>query len=778
MNSHTTDAMPTAGPADGVVKDPVCGMTVKLNAGKPSLVYKGTEYHFCGPKCRTRFDADPVFYLSGNSKRKKKAAPKASRYTCPMDPEIIQDGPGTCPICGMALEPMDGPVDGPNPELVDFTRRFKVSVAAAIPLLVLSMGPMLGLPIHQWLGERIPVFLEFLLATPVVLWAAQPFFHRGWVSVKTWHLNMWTLIMLGVAAAFGYSVIATFLPDLFPEGLQAHGGIPVYFEASVVVIALVFLGQILELRARERTGDALKALINLAPKKALRINDDGSEYEVPLENILEGDRLRVRPGESVAVDGEILDGQSSIDESMVTGESIPVEKAPGDLVTGGTINGNGGFVMEARKVGEDTMLSQIVKMVASAQRSRAPIQSLADTVSGYFVPAVVSIAVLSFIAWMIFAPDQNFIYAIISAVSVLVIACPCALGLATPVSVIAAAGRGAQAGVLIRNAAALERLAGADTLVIDKTGTLTEGRPVLQRVEATGIHGNEHVLRLAASLEKGSGHPLAAAILKGAEAQGLALPEAKDFASVTGKGVKAVIDRQKVSMGNAAMMEAEGIDPALLENRAGALRAEGMTVMFVGVDGAPAGLVAVMDPIKPSAREAIAALHAAGLSVIMATGDNIETARAVASSLGIDEVKAGLLPEGKKALVDQLRSEGKSVVMAGDGVNDAPALAASDAGIAMGTGADVAIESAGITLVKGDLAGVVRARKLATATLRNIKQNLFSAFIYNAVGVPIAAGVLYPITGTLLSPMLAAAAMSLSSVSVIANALRLRHVRL
>ncbi len=779
MSTNSQTASADGGAPVPTAIDPVCGMTVKLNAGKPKLVYKGTEYHFCNPKCLTRFDADPYFYLSGNSKRRKKAAPKVARYTCPMDPEIVQDGPGTCPICGMALEPMDGQADGPNPELVDFTRRFWVSVAAAVPLLILSMGPMLGLPIRDWIGERISVFLEMILAAPVVLWAAQPFFHRGWVSVKTWHLNMWTLIMLGVSAAFGYSVVAAFFPGILPHDIAGHGGgVPVYFEASVVIIALVFLGQILELRAREKTGDALKALVNLAPKKALRLNADGSEYEVPLENILVGDHIRVRPGESVAVDGQVTEGRSSVDESMITGESIPVEKNPGDTVTGGTINGNGGLIIEATKVGDDTMLAQIVKLVTSAQRSRAPIQSLADRVAGWFVPAVVGVALLSFIVWLIFAPEQSFIYAIVAAVSVLMIACPCALGLATPVSVIAATGRGAQAGVLIRNAAALERLAAADVLVIDKTGTITEGKPVLSGLAAFEGFSEDEVLALAASLEKGSGHPLAAAILKGAEERGAPLHEVDNFESVTGKGVQGMIEGRRVALGNAAMMCHIDLGISDLKADADRLAAEGATVMYLAIDGKPAGLIAAADPVKATAKAAVAALKEAGLRVIMATGDQEASARAVAARVGIDEFRAGLLPEGKKSLVDGLQAEGRSVAMAGDGVNDAPALAAADTGIAMGTGADVAIESAGITLVRGDLQGVVKARHLADATIRNIKQNLFFAFIYNVVGVPVAAGVLYPITGSMLSPMLAAAAMSLSSVSVISNALRLRQLKL
>ncbi|WP_193177343.1 heavy metal translocating P-type ATPase [Oricola nitratireducens] len=768
-----------AAPAGETAIDPVCGMTVKLGIGKPSLTYKGTEYHFCNPKCHDRFEADPYFYLSGNNRKKKKAAPKNALYTCPMDPEIVQEGPGTCPICGMALEPMSGVSDEPNHELIDFTRRLWVSAGAAIPLLILTMGPMIGLPVREWIGERIAVYLEFLLATPVVLWAARPFFHRGWTSLKTRNFNMWTLIMLGVAAAYAYSVVGTFMPELFPARMLMEGGhVPVYFEASVVIIALVFVGQVLELRARERTGDAIKALLDLAPKTARRITPDGDEYDVPLENIIEGDLMRVRPGESVPVDAVVREGHSSVDESMLTGEPLPVEKEEGDNVTGGTLNKNGTLVIEAAKVGEDTMLAHIVEMVAAAQRSRAPIQGLADRVASYFVPTVVAVAIIAFISWMVWGPQPAFVFAIVSAVSVLIIACPCALGLATPMSIMTATGRGAQAGVLVKEAGALERMAKVDTVVVDKTGTLTEGRPKLTDVVALGDASEDDVLAFAAALEKGSEHPLAEAIVAGAEERGIKLEAASGFEAVTGRGVKGTVGGKAVALGNGAMMQAEEIEAGAATERADALRTEGKTAMFVAVDGAVAGIVAVADPVKETTADAIRALHDAGLRIIMATGDNERTAKAVAAHLGIDEVRAGVLPEDKKALVDALHARGARVAMAGDGVNDAPALAAADVGIAMGTGADVAVESAGITLLKGDLQGIVKARKLAQSTLANIKQNLFFAFAYNSIGVPVAAGILYPLTGTLLSPMIAAVAMSLSSVSVISNALRLRSLKL
>jgi Cu+-exporting ATPase len=765
------DAVPTA-------IDPVCGMTVKLNAGKPSLKYKGEELHFCNPKCHDRFEADPWFYLSGNNKKKKKQVPEKALYTCPMDPEIVQEGPGTCPICGMALEPMSGTSDEPNHELIDFTRRLWVSAGAAIPLLILTMGPMIGLPVRQWIGEQISLYLEFLLATPVVLWAARPFFHRGWTSLKTRNFNMWTLIMLGVATAYAYSVIATFLPGLFPDSMK-HSGYPaVYFEASVVIVALVFVGQVLELRARERTGDAIKALLDLAPKTARRITPDGDEYDAPLENIVSGDLLRVRPGESIPVDGVVRGGHSSVDESMLTGEPMPVEKGEGDPVTGGTFNRNGSLVMQAEKVGEETMLARIVEMVSQAQRSRAPIQGLADRVASWFVPTVVSVAAIAFVAWLSFGPAPALIFAIVAAVSVLIIACPCALGLATPMSIMTATGRGAQAGVLIKDAEALERMAKVDTLVVDKTGTLTEGRPRLTDVVSVNGHDEDVLLGLATALERGSEHPLAEAIVGAAEKRGLKAETATGFEAISGKGIKGTVGGRAIVLGNRAMMDAEGLDLGVDAGKADHLRGEGKTVMFIAVDGKAAGLLAVSDPIKESTASAIKALHEAGLRIIMATGDSERTAEAVASQLGIDDIRAGVSPEGKKALVDELHSAGHKVAMAGDGINDAPALAAAEVGIAMGTGADVAVESAGITLLKGDLEGIVKARTLAQATLANIKQNLFFAFAYNSLGVPIAAGILYPITGALLSPMIAAAAMSLSSVSVISNALRLRSLKL
>ena len=757
--------------------DPVCGMTVTVTPATRAATFDEKTFHFCSEKCQTKFKGDPWFYASGRAVGRKKAAPANVQYTCPMHPEIVRDAPGACPICGMALEPMV-PTDEPSHELTDFTRRMWISAAAAVPLIVLTMGPMVGLPVRDWIGHQTAGYLEFVLATPVVLWAALPFFKRGGDSVVNRSPNMWTLISLGVAAAYIYSLFALFLPGLFPQAYQMEHGVGTYFEASVVIVALVFFGQVLELRARERTGDAIRALLDLAPKTARRILPDGTEYDAPLENIMEGDRLRVRPGDAVPVDGIVVEGRSSLDESMLTGESMPVEKGPGDAVTGATINKNGSLVIEAGKVGADTVLAQIVAMVSNARRSRAPIQGLADRVSAVFVPTVVGTSIFAFVVWMIFGPEPALVFAIASAVSVLIIACPCALGLATPISITTAAGRGAQAGVLIKDAEALERMAGVDTLIVDKTGTLTMGKPKLTDTVALRDIAEADILSLAAALERGSEHPLAEAIVEGAEAQGAARQEAADFEAVTGKGVRGTVGGRAVALGNTAMMQELGLKTTQAEEKADALRAEGKTVMFIAVDGALAGIVAVADPIKPSTAQAIKALHAQGLRVIMATGDNERTAKAVAATLGIDEVRAGVLPEDKKKLIDDLRKQGHKIAMAGDGVNDAPALAAADVGIAMGTGADVAMESAGITLLGGDLMGIVRARKLARATLRNIKQNLFFAFAYNAVGVPIAAGLLYPVTGLLLSPMIAAAAMSLSSVSVITNALRLRRVDL
>ena len=758
-------------------KDPVCGMTVAVKADGRRAEFGDKTFHFCSEKCQTKFKVDPWFYASGRAAGQKKAAPANAQYTCPMHPEIVRDVPGDCPICGMALEPML-PSDEPSEELTDFTRRMWISAAAAVPLVILTMGEMDALPQRDWIGHQIASYLEFVLATPIILWAALPFFKRGWDSLVNRSPNMWTLISLGVGAAYLYSLVATFLPGVFPDAYRMGHGVGTYYEAAVVIVALVFVGQVLELRARERTGDAIRALLDLAPKTARRILPDGSEYDAPLENIMEGDRLRVRPGDAVPVDGIVIEGRSSLDESMLTGESMPVEKSSGDAVTGATINKNGSLVIEAGKVGADTVLAQIVAMVSNARRSRAPIQGMADRVSAVFVPTVVGIAILAFLVWLIFGPEPSLVFAIASAVSVLIIACPCALGLATPISITTAAGRGAQAGVLIKDAEALERMAGVDTLIVDKTGTLTMGKPKLTDTVVLGDRTEADLLSLAAALERGSEHPLAEAIVEGAEAQGAGRQEAVDFEAVTGKGVRGTVGGRVVALGNAAMMQEMGLDTGTAEAKANTLRAEGKTAMFIAVDGALAGIVAVADPIKESTAQAIRELHAQGLRVIMATGDNERTAQAVASKLGIDEVRAGVLPEAKKDLIDQLRREGHKIAMAGDGVNDAPALAAADVGIAMGTGADVAMESAGITLLGGDLMGIVRARKLARATLRNIKQNLFFAFAYNALGVPIAAGLLYPITGTLLSPMIAAAAMSLSSVSVITNALRLRRVDL
>ncbi|ARP62093.1 copper-translocating P-type ATPase [Mesorhizobium sp. WSM1497] len=818
----TKGAVPTT---KSVVRDPVCGMTVDPAAGKPTVEHDGHLYHFCSQGCRTKFVAEPEEFLTatdpvcGMSVDRATAShfarhegqgfyfcsaacqakfeaepqkylggrpapqpmPKGTQYTCPMHPEIVRDKPGSCPKCGMALEPMGIPTgdEGPNPELVDFTRRFWVSAALSVPLLVVAMAPMLGLTFQAFVDERTKVWLELALASPVVLWAALPFFHRGWDSLVNRSPNMWTLISLGVGAAYLYSVVATLFPDIFPHQFRGHGGaVPVYFEAAAVIVALVFLGQVLELRAREKTGSAIRALLDLAPKTARLIAADGSENDVPLDAVKAGDRLRIRPGDAVPVDGTVLEGRSSLDESMITGEPLPVEKVEGDALTGGTLNKNGALIMRAEKVGAETTLARIVELVAKAQRSRAPIQGLADRVSFYFVPAVVLVAIIAFIAWAVFGPEPSLIFAIVSAVSVLIIACPCALGLATPMSIMTATGRGAHAGVLIKEAAALERFASVDTLIVDKTGTLTEGRPKLTDVVTANGFSEDELLALAAGLEKGSEHPLAEAIVDGAATRGVTVAEASGFEAVTGKGVSGSVSGKTVALGNAAMMVDLGVDIASISAKAEALQLEGKTAMFVAVDKKPAGIVAVADPIKTTTAEAIKALHESGLRIVMATGDNERTANAIARSLGIDEVRAGLLPEQKAALVEELRAKGTGVAMAGDGVNDAPALAAADVGIAMGTGADVAVESAGITLVKGDLNGIVRARTLAQATIRNIRQNLFFAFLYNVLGVPVAAGVLYPLTGTLLSPMLAAAAMSLSSVSVIANALRLRTLKL
>ena len=825
-HAHETGSCCAKPVADAPVRDPVCGMSVDPKAGKPSTDHGGRTFHFCCEGCRKKFEAAPEQYLTAKDPvcgmsvdrasagyflkhdgekfyfcsqgclekfqaepekyRDGRPAPapmlKGTRYTCPMHPEVVRDGPGDCPLCGMALEPMGVPTgeQGPNPELVDFTRRFWVSAGLSAPLLVLSMGPMIGLSApREWLGEPAATWAELALASPVVLWAALPFFRRGWASIRNRSPNMWTLISLGVAAAYLYSLAATLFPDLFPHEFRGHGDtVPVYFEASAVIIALVFLGQVLELRAREKTGSAIRALLDLAPKTARRITADGSESDVPLDSVREGDLLRIRPGEAVPVDGSVTEGRSAVDESMITGEPLPVEKTASDPVTGGTLNRNGTLVMRAERVGSETTLARIVELVAKAQRSRAPIQGLADRVSFYFVPAVVLVAVIAFLAWALFGPEPRLIFALVSAVSVLIIACPCALGLATPMSIMTATGRGAQAGVLIREAAALERLAAVDTLIVDKTGTLTEGRPALTDVVAIDGFGEDEVLALAAAVEQGSEHPLADAIVEGARKRKLAVAPAEGFEAINGKGVKGTANGRTVLLGNAPFLQESGIDTGVLALRADALRQDGRSAVLVAIDGKPAGIVAVSDPLKATAAEAIRALHEQGLTIVMATGDNERTALAIAQKLGIDQVRAGLLPEAKAALIQELQARGSVVAMAGDGINDAPALSTADVGIAMGTGADVALESAGITLVKGDLTGIVRARRLAQATIANIRQNLAFAFLYNVLGVPVAAGVLYPLTGTLLSPMLAAAAMSLSSVSVIANALRLRTLKL
>ena len=768
-----------------MVIDPVCGMRVDPLAGKPTAEHGGVDYHFCSADCHDKFLTDPERYLDPEKRAAteaaRDAAPPGTIFFCPMCPGQEQEGPGVCKVCGMALEPMGVPTgeQGPNTELIDFTRRMIIGAILTVPILVLSMGPHLGIPIRAWIGERTADWIEFALATPVVLWAGWPFFERCKASILNRAPNMWTLIGVGVGAAYLYSVVATVMPGIFPDAFRGtEGSVAVYFEAAAVIVVLVLLGQVLELRARERTGGAIRSLLDLAPKMALRVKVDGTDEAVPLEDVQAGDRLRIRPGGSVPVDGIVRSGRSSIDESMLTGEPVPVEKTIGDAVTGGTLNGSGSFVMEAERVGNDTMLARIVTMVAEAQRSRAPIQKMVDVVASYFVPTVFTVAIVAFIAWANLGPAPALAYAFIAAVSVLIIACPCALGLATPMSIMVATGRGAQAGVLIKNAEMLERFADVDTLIVDKTGTLTVGRPVLTDTLATADYDETGLLEVAAALERGSEHPLAEAIIAAAQDKGIKLADVSGFEAVTGKGVRGRINGRDVALGNAAMMDAIRVDRSDLDAKADALRDQGKTAMFVAVDGKPAGLVAVADPIKETTAEAIEALHAEGIKVAMVTGDNARTAQAVAGRLGIDEVRADVLPDQKVAIVRELQAAGATVAMAGDGVNDAPALAQADVGIAMGTGADVAIESAGITLVKGDLRGIVRARRLSQATMANIKQNLFFAFAYNALGVPVAAGILYPVFGVLLSPMIAAAAMSLSSVSVISNALRLRTVRL
>jgi P-type Cu+ transporter len=740
----------------------------------------GQTFYFCSAGCRQKFEADPSRYLSPEqSKRTDAPPPEGTVYTCPMHPEVRQTEPGSCPICGMALEPVMATADaGSSPELVDMTRRFWIGLVLTVPVFVLEMGGHL-LGLTHAVGQQTSNWLQLVLATPVVLWAGWPFFVRGWRSLVTRRLNMFTLIALGTGAAWIYSMAATLVPGAFPGALRGpDGAIPVYFEAAAVITVLVLLGQVLELRAREATGGAIHALLDLAPKTARRIRPDGSEEEVNLDTILVGDHLRVRPGEKVPVDGEVIDGRSSVDESMVTGESMPVTKKVGARAIGGTINQTGALVIRADKVGRDTMLARIVQMVAEAQRSRAPIQRLADQVAGWFVPAVIGVSLLAFIAWMVFGPEPRFSFALVAAVAVLIIACPCALGLATPMSIMVGVGRGAQAGVLIKNAEALERMERVDTLVVDKTGTLTEGKPAVTAIVPAAGFDEEEILRLAASVERASEHPLALAIVEAAETRGLTTAPVSEFDSPVGRGAFGTVGGQRVVLGNAKFMAEQGADAAPLAEAAEDLRRDGATVIFVGIERRVAGAIAIADPVKPSTPEALAALKADGIRIVMLTGDNRTTAEAVARKLGIDEVDAEVLPDHKGEVVQRLRQRGRTVAMAGDGVNDAPALAAADIGIAMGTGTDVAIESAGVTLLKGDLTGIVRALHLSRATMRNIRQNLFFAFIYNAAGVPIAAGVLYPLFGILLSPVIAAAAMALSSVSVIGNALRLRAARL
>jgi Cu+-exporting ATPase len=777
--------------AKEITRDPVCGMEVVPGKTPHTHLYQGETFYFCSAGCLRKFATEPVKYLAApetkpgcchghghHAPADHESAPPGTKYTCPMHPEIVQDGPGACPICGMALEPMGISRDKPeNEELKDMTRRFLVALVLSLPLFAMEMGAhMLGL--HVPLAPGTMAWVQLALATPVVLWAGLPFFQRGWASLVSRNLNMFTLIAIGTGAAFAYSLAAVLAPGIFPDAFRdEHGAVPLYFEASAVIITLVLLGQVLELRARDRTGDALRSLLDLAPRTARRVNAEGDE-DVPLEDVRKGDLLRVRPGERVPVDGTVIEGRSAVDESMVTGESLAVEKTTGAKVIGGTLNGQGSFIMRAEGIGEETMLARIVALVAEASRSRAPIQSLADKVSGIFIPVVLAVAITAFILWSFLGPEPAFSYALIAAVSVLIIACPCALGLATPMSIMVAMGRGASLGVLIRDAEALERFEKVDTLVIDKTGTLTEGRPVLRLAEPHGGMTREILLSLAASLESGSEHPLATAIIAAAREEGIDFAEAEDFDAPSGKGVTGRVDGKSVALGNETLMKELGTDVSLLSARAAALRSEGASVVFVAVERRLAGLVAVADPVKETSAEAIRHLREAGLRIVMLTGDARATAEAVARKLGIEEVEAGVLPEHKAKVVKRLRSQGRIVAMAGDGVNDAPALAAADVGIAMGTGTDVAMEAAGVTLVKGDLMGLVRARGLSRAAMRNIRQNLFFAFVYNAAGVPLAAGILYPVFGLLLSPIFAAAAMSLSSVSVIGNALRLRRVKL
>ncbi len=774
-HSHERAGSPAAQDSS-LATDPVCGMQVDPHTAEHRRGHAGRTYYFCSVRCAERFAADPPRYLAPDA-AKAEPVPEGAIYTCPMHPEVRQVGPGACPICGMALEPlMVSAEEEPNEELIDMTRRFWIGLALSVPIVILEMGGhFLGL--HALIGQTTSNWAQLVLATPVVLWGGWPFFVRGWQSLVTRNLNMFTLIAMGTGVAWAYSVVATVAPELFPEAFRgADGSVAVYFEAAAVITVLVLLGQVLELRARASTGGAIRALLDLAPKTARRLADDGSEEEVDVAAVQAGDRLRVRPGERIPVDGMVLEGRGAVDESMVTGESMPVDKTAGERVLGGTINQTGGLVMRAEKVGRDTLLQQIVQLVAEAQRSRAPIQRLADRVSAYFVPAVIVVAIVAFVAWSVFGPEPRFTYGLVAAVAVLIIACPCALGLATPMSIMVAVGRGAQAGVLVRDAAALERLERVDTLVVDKTGTLTEGRPAVTAVVPAEGFAESEILHLAASVERASEHPLAQAVVAAAHERGLPLAPVADFDSPTGKGAVGTVGGRTVHIGNAGFLSENGVDPDRLSEAAEELRREGATAILVAVDGRLAGVVGIADPIKLTSADVLAALRKERVRVVMVTGDNATTAEAVAKQLGIDEVEAGVLPERKIEVVMRLKGEGRTVAMAGDGVNDAPALAAADIGIAMGTGTDIAMESAGVTLLKGDLTGILKARRLSKATMRNIRQNLFFAFIYNAAGVPIAAGVLYPFFGLLLSPIIAAAAMSLSSVSVISNALRLRAV--
>ena len=786
-SGHGTHGQPAAQAAktasaarviEGGVRDPVCGMTVDPRTTPHRHDHAGATHYFCGARCLAKFAADPHRYLSAGPSPPP-PAPEGAIYTCPMHPEIRQAGPGSCPICGMALEPDMPSVDaGPNPELADMRRRFWVGLALALPVIALEMGGHVT-SLHMLLGQRISNGLQFLFATPVVLWAGWPFFARAWRSVVTRNLNMFTLIALGTGAAWGYGVVAVAAPGLFPQAFRgADGAVAVYVEAAAVITGLVLLGPGLELRARESTGGAIRALLDMAPKTGRRVREDGGEEELRLDEIRVGDKLRVHPGEKIPADGTVIDGRSAIDESMVTGESMPVTKEMGAAVIGGTINRSGALIVEARRIGRDTVLAQIVRLVAEAQRSRAPIQRLADEVSGWFVPAVIAVAIVAFAVWAAWGPEPRSAHGFIAAVAVLIIACPCALGLATPMSIMVGVGRGARSGVLIKNAEALELMEEVEILVVDKTGTLTEGKPAVTAIVAAPGFAEDDILRLAASVERASEHPLASAIVAAADARGLARAPVAEFDSPVGKGVYGTVENRRIVLGNAKFLDAQGIDVAPLAGPAETLRLDGATAIFAGIAGKLAGVIAIADPIKPSTPAALAALKAMGVRVVMLTGDNWTTAKAVANRLGLDEVEAEVLPEQKTVIVRRYQAGGRVVAMAGDGVNDAPALAAADIGIAMGTGTDVAMASAGITLLKGDLNGIVHARRLSRATMKNIRQNLFFAFFYNAAGVPIAAGALYPVFGLLLSPVIAAAAMALSSVSVVGNALRLRTVRL